>query len=225
MRDALLAEARAQNLEGDARFDWLVDQAGTLPTHTLQGSTAEGAAPELRPEFARLFQKFRIGKTSYTFTDPASGKEVRESLIRCTMCHGESPASGADPVGYNTAKGALAAMEDLTGRTAKAERVFLTARRGGVEVADAMLELDKAVDSQIELEVLMHTFSIAPDGAFAKKHTEGIQHADSALVSGRGALRELGHRRGGLGVALIFVALTLVALALKIRDSTRSSRT
>ena len=116
-------------------------------------------------------------------------------------------------------------MLDLTGRTAKAERVFLAARRGGVEVKGALIELDKAVDNQIELEVLVHAFSASPDGAFAKKHAEGIQHADAALASGRAALRELGHRRGGLGVALIFVALTLVGLAIKIRDTTRSSRT
>jgi hypothetical protein len=224
LRDKLLADAGAQNLEGDARFDWLVRQARLLPPHTLAGSGADGAVPELRPEFARLFQKFRIGETSFTFTDPATGQEVRESVMRCTMCHGESPASGADPVGYDTAKNTLAAMQDLTGRTAKAERVFLAARRGGVEVKGALIELDKAVDNQIELEVLVHAFSASQDGAFAKKHAEGIQHADAALASGRAALRELGHRRGGLGVALIFVALTLIGLAIKIRDSTRSSR-
>ncbi len=224
-RDMLLAEAKAQNLDGDARFDWLVRQARILSPHTVTGSGADGAAPEMRPEFARLFQKFRIGETSFTYTDPTTGREVRESVIRCTMCHGESPASGADPAGYDAAKGALAAMQDLTGRTAKAERVFLAARRGGVEVKDTLIDLDKAVDSQIELEVLMHTFSTASDGAFAMKHAEGIQHADAALASGRAALRELGQRRLGLGVALIFVALTLVALAFKIRDLTRSTKT
>ncbi len=72
-RDALLNQATQQKLEGDARFDWLVDQALLLPNHVIAGSrNQEGTGPRLRPEFARLFDKFRIGKTHFTYKDPVT---------------------------------------------------------------------------------------------------------------------------------------------------------
>jgi hypothetical protein len=55
--DALLAGA--VDLSDDERFDFLVDQALALPFHHVAGSAGE---PVLRPEFARLFEKYRIGR-------------------------------------------------------------------------------------------------------------------------------------------------------------------
>ena len=92
-------------------------------------------------------------------------------------------------------------MEELTFLTARAERSILAARRGGVEVRDGLLSLDKAVDSQIELEVLVHTFDGDTTGLFYKKHAEGMDHAGKALAAGSCGLRELGQRRTGVGVS------------------------
>jgi len=71
-RDSLLAAAEARGLEGDEAFDWLVDQARALPYHTVLEGTTGDDLPQLRPEFRNLFEKFRIGKTAYTFEDPAA---------------------------------------------------------------------------------------------------------------------------------------------------------
>ena len=109
-------------------------------------------------------------------------------------------------------------MRELTGLTARAERILLSARHGGVETREALLALDHAVDGQIELEALVHTFSSDAGSAFALKHRDGIGEAQSALGSGQKALEELGHRRRGLLVSLLFVLLVLVGLALKIRE-------
>jgi hypothetical protein len=208
-RDALIASAAAQKLEGNARFDWLVDQAQTLPVHVIRGE--EGSRQILRPEFARLFEKFRIGKTHYTYTDPVTNEEVPVPVVRCTDCHKDPAGSG-----LRTAAGMLSRMQLLTGLTARAERNLLAARRGGVEVRKAEAELDGAVDSQISLEVLVHRFSI--EGAFAEEQAKGLTRANAALAAGKESLEELSYRRGGLAVALGVVVLVLIALGMKIRS-------
>ena len=210
LRDALLEEARFEKVAGPESFDWLVDRTLALPTHTQ--ASAPGQPLELRPEFARLFAKFRIGKTYYVYDDPVTGKAARAPIVRCDDCH--TP----DSEGLKTAAAMLDRMRELTGLTARAERILLSARHGGVETRDALLALDHAVDGQIELEALVHTFSSDAGSAFALKHRDGIGEAQSALGSGQKALEELGHRRRGLLVSLLFVLLVLVGLALKIRE-------
>lgn len=82
-------------------------------------------------------------------------------------------------------------------------------------------ELDAAVTAQIELQVLVHTFSSAPEGKFVTRYREGMQHAEQALAGVREALHELASRRRGLVVFLGFLVLVLVAMVLKIRQISR----
>ena len=217
-RDGLLAAAQTGGVPEAERFDWLVDRALELPTHSLALAGESGTERRLRPEFERLFAKFRIGKTYYTFHDPATGAEVRAPIVRCADCHAEPAVAASDPVGAATSAALLDGMRELIGTTARAERLVLAARRGGVETQRALTEIDKAVDDQIELEVMVHGFASGPGSAFAAKQTEGVGYARAALAAGGEALAELGFRRRGLGVALGFCVLFLIALALKIRQ-------
>jgi cytochrome b6 len=201
MRARLLADAKNLGLQGDARFDWLVDRAETLPTHLTKG--------RLRPEFARLFDKFRIGRTHYKYRDAATGREVSAPVRRCDDCHDTEKTSG-----NINAHAYLDATRSLTSMIARSERILLSAQRGGVEVRKARSELDSAVDTQIELETLVHTFAPA---AVQAKQKEGLQHAEAALLAGQGSLDELSYRRRGLLFALGGVLLVLIALAIKIR--------
>jgi nitrate/TMAO reductase-like tetraheme cytochrome c subunit len=196
MRDQLLSVAAKQHLTGDARFDWLVDQAQTLPTH------------KGHPEFARLFDKFRIGKTHYSFRD-GSGHPVDVAIRRCGDCHVVT-----DEVGAANARHFAGASRGLTSMIARAERIQLSAHRGGVETRQAQTDLDNAVDNQIELEVMVHTFAI-PE--VQKKEDEGLRYAEAALVSAQKSLEELTYRRTGLLIALGVIICVLVGLALKIR--------
>ena len=212
MRRTLLANADRLHLTGDARFDWLVDQAQQLPTHRL-ASVAPGAKTDLRPEFARLFEKFRIGKAHYTID------HVNVTVRRCVDCH-----PPGDPNGLATAREYVQTTRGLTGMIARAERILLAAQRGGVEVRKTRAELDAAVDNQIEIETLIHTFTPlagrqakAGGDALQKKAREGLDHARAALIDGNAALNELSYRRHGLWIALALIVLVLVALALKIR--------
>ena len=61
-------------------------------------------------------------------------------------------------------------MRELTTHTARAERILLRARRGGVETRDAELEVDQAVDAQIAQQVSVHAFNLERGTAFAVIH-------------------------------------------------------
>ncbi|HUP49587.1 MAG TPA: cytochrome b N-terminal domain-containing protein [Thermoanaerobaculia bacterium] len=205
VRAALLAAAERAGVTGDQRFDLLVDQAQELPAHRITGGAEE---PRLRPEFARLFEKFRIGKTYYTYHDQATGRDVTVAIRRCIDCHDEEGAGRSNAAAY------LQATRGLTTMIARSERILLSAQRGGVEVRSIRSELDAAVDAQIELETLVHTFAPEP---VTEKQREGLQHAEAALLAGQRSLEELAFRRRGLFLALGVIVLALIALAWKIR--------
>ncbi len=219
-RDELLLEAEQQGLSGDQRFDWLVSQALALPFHTLRPAGAGEDAAPLRPEFSRLFDKFRIGRTVETYDDPLTGEPVTVRVRRCTDCHW---ADAEEAEGATTVRGLLDHMRELTVLTASAERVLLAAHRGGVEVRDGLAEIDQAVNDQIQLEALVHTFSLEEGSPFATKHAEGIGHAEAAIGYGQRAVDELSFRRKGLAVSLLIIILVLIALGMKIRQLQRKS--
>jgi cytochrome c553 len=212
MKASLLEAAKAQHVEDGELFNWLVDQARILPTHTT-GPASQGAAPALRPEFDRLFTKFRIGKSYTTYEDPATGSEKRVELRSCSDCHEK------DSEGLKTATAYLARMRSVTSLTARAERILLVAKRGGVETRGALPALDQAVNDQIEMEVLVHTFSSKAGSPFVAKSKEGLDQAQKALAAGQAADSELRTRRLGLTVSLGIIVLVLVGLGLKIRDT------
>ncbi len=210
------AEASGEGLEGELLFDWLVDRALELPAHTT-ASADRDTGSHLRPEFAKLFSKFRIGKTHHVIGDAESGRTSLVRVVQCTDCHAAPDVASVDPVGHETAASFLARMHDLTSQIARTERTLLAARRGGVEVGEGSLELDRAVGVQVELEALVHTFDADTSAAFVHKQAEGLEHTESALVIAQAGLRELSNRRRGLTIALGVIVLLLIGLGLKIR--------
>jgi hypothetical protein len=208
--------ATAGDLAEAELFDWLVDQAQALPFHTLPGPEDEPAA--LRPEFRELFEKFRIGKTAYVFADPDGEGTHRVEVVRCNHCHGTEAATADAPLGYQAAEEILGRMRELTASVARAERILLAARRGGVETRGALAEIEKAVDAQIGLEVLLHTFDAGEESDFVTRQQEGLESARAGLQASREAMDELGFRRRGLVIFLVFVVLVAVGLAFKIRE-------
>jgi hypothetical protein len=229
VREQLRAAAESRGLEGTARFDWLVDQTLLLPFHTLPplnaASPGQAEAARLRPEFERLFGKFRIGKTQFAYQDPATGETREAPVRRCSSCHAAEPLLAGAPRGLEMAGQLLERMRELTVLAATAERTVLRARRGGVETSHALIEIDESVDAQVELEVLVHGFALGPESEFMRKHAAGTEHARAALTLSREALDELSTRRRGLVGFLVVVAIVLVSLGLKIRQvSARAER-
>jgi hypothetical protein len=213
-RDALLAEAGDRM--GDELFDWMVDRMLALPAHHVAESDGDKRKSALSPAFSRLFERFRIGKTHFVYDDPETGEERREAVIRCGSCHAPEPVLG-DGRGFETSADAMRRMREITSLTARAERILLRARSGGVLVQSSLLSLDRAVDAQIQLEALLHGFDTGTGSAFAEIQHEGLEHARSAITGGLDAMRELSARRRGLAVALVLIALVLFGLGLKIR--------
>ena len=160
-----------------------------------------------------------LGKTYTTYVDPDSGEVQRAEIYRCSRCHGpEADSTSGGPSGLETAAQILERMQELTSVTARAERIMLSARRGGVETRGALEAIDAAVDAQIGLEVLVHTFETAEGSAFAERHQEGLESARAALAASQAALVELGSRRQWLTVFLAFTVLVAIGVALKIRE-------
>ena len=208
---SLVAAADAAGIGDEERFDWLVDQTLALPNHRLGEAGEEGESP-LRPEFENLFSKFRLGKTYYEYENPDGSGLTRAAVRRCGNCH----ADDGDPARGGSAF--VTKIRELTVLAGEAERVLLAARRGGVETSEAAAHVARTVDSQIDLQVLVHTFDPSPDGPFMQAHAEGLDHARAALDAGAEALHELETRRRGLAWALIVIVLVLIALGLKIRS-------
>ncbi len=209
VRDRLTAEGRDHGLEGDALFDWLIEQAQVLPTHT-----AGEAGP--RPEFQRLWMRLRIGATRFTYREPgADGRTRQRQVVRCSNCHLELSGGDPDQPGLDEF---IRRMQTLAAVTAEAERTLLRARRGGVETAGALDQLEQAMRAHIELQVLLHAFDPSPGGAFQRRFGEGLEAARRSLEAGQAALQELAVRRKGLLVSLGFITLVLVGLGLKIRS-------
>jgi len=219
----LLQQADAQGWEGEVLFDHLVDAALELPFHTAAALAEEGEATPLRPEFKRLFEKFRIGKVRYSLADGngTDGAGRTAEVMRCGRCHAAEPLLADGPVGFTMAGRMVSQMQALTAATARAERILLGARRGGVETRDALENIESAVKAQIELEVLVHSFATGEGSAFEDKQQEGLESAHAALVAGQEALGELTFRRQGLVVALFLIVLVMVGLGLKIRELSR----
>ncbi len=209
---SLLETARQQGKTDGDLYDWLVQETLLLPPHTLAGGG--DARPKLRPEFARLFEKLRIG----TMHRPGPGGELLPGApwrVRCNQCH---DPNSPDNVGTQTASAFVDKFGRLSRATAAAERSLLKARRGGVETRGALTQIEAAIEADIQLQVLVHTFSADESGDFSKKYEEGMKSADAGLDEGRSALGELKSRRLGLLVSLVFIGLTLVGLYAKIRQ-------
>lgn len=210
-RTAALGQAEGAGVTGNDRFDFLVDRALELPVHT----EGEGDERRLRPEFKRLFEKYRIGKTQESWQLP-DGSTYTVAVRQCGDCHAEEPLLAEEGVGRRTAGAFARALHEVAGSTAQAERLLLRARRGGVATTDGLSHIDHAVDTMISMEVLVHRFD--PGGDFAAAHAEAMVSAQAALDAGQAGLDELSFRRRGLFVSLVFVALLALALWLKIRQ-------
>ena len=83
-----------------------------------------------------------------------------------------------------------------------------------MEVSAALLSQDQARDALTKARVTIHTFQ--PDLVDADVQA-GMKIAAANLKAGKDAMVERNHRRIGLGICLIAIAIMLVGLWLYIR--------
>ncbi len=133
----------------------------------------------------------------------------------CMNCHAEGDA------GYTAAQKISGALTSANQSQQKADEILSTAERSGMEVSSARLELSQSNEAIVKARVAVHTL----DPNEVRKLTEhGSEISAKAYSAGIDALRERDARRKGLGLSLVFIALAIAGLYLKIREIESNSR-
>ncbi|HKV26307.1 MAG TPA: cytochrome c3 family protein [Candidatus Acidoferrum sp.] len=127
----------------------------------------------------------------------------------CMQCH--APGDDCD----RARSSMLASLTELDGAIRAADQVLNVAESSGMEVSEARLQQDQARDSLTKARVTIHSFQ---KPLVDQDIQAGLKIAANDLQAGKNALAERDYRRKGLGVALIFILLTVVGLFFFIRE-------
>jgi len=96
----------------------------------------------------------------------------------------------------------------------RADQVLRVAESSGMEVGEARLGQDLARDSLTKARVTIHSFRT---DLVDQDIQAGLKIAAKNLQAGQEAMVERNHRRLGLGLSLVAIALMLVGLRLYIK--------
>jgi hypothetical protein len=108
----------------------------------------------------------------------------------------------------------LGNLTQLDGAIKNADQSLRVAESSGMEVSEARLNQDQARDLLTKARVTIHSFQTA----LVEQDTQaGIKIAAANLKAGKDAMVERNHRRIGLGICLIAIAMMLVGLWLYIK--------
>ena len=126
----------------------------------------------------------------------------------CITCHVDGDA------GYAAASKIGAGIGSLKTSIERAESRLELAEQSGMEVSSAKLDLAAARESLVKSRVAVHSFN----GVEVQKLTgQGVTIADKSFTAGVDALKERDYRRKGLGLALVFILITMAGIYMKIR--------
>lgn len=151
--------------------------------------------------------------SNHGITHPTDAKLGTGPEGVCMQCH--APGDHCD-----VARGTmLTGLMQLDDSIKSADRLLGVAESSGMEVSEARLQQDQARDSLTKARVTIHSFQ--PPLVNQDIET-GLKIAAKDLQAGKDALAERDYRRRGLGIAVIFILITLVGLYLYIRQMERS---
>jgi hypothetical protein len=108
----------------------------------------------------------------------------------------------------------LGNLTQLDGAIQDADAALRLAESAGMEVSEARLSQDQARDALTKARVTIHTFQTA---LVEQDIQAGMKIAAADQKAGKDAMVERNHRRIGLGVCLIAIAMMLVGLWLYIK--------
>ena len=114
----------------------------------------------------------------------------------------------------------LANLKNLEGAIQDSDKLLSVAETSGMEVSQARLDEDQARDALTKARVTIHSFR---KELVNQDIQDGLKLAGKTLQAGKNALAERDYRRRGLGLAVIFILLTVVGLFLYIRQSEREA--
>jgi hypothetical protein len=102
----------------------------------------------------------------------------------------------------------------LDGSIKEADQALRVAEASGMDVSEARLAQDQAKDALTEARVTIHSFKA---DLVNQDIQVGLKIAASNLQAGKAAMDERNHRRIGLGMCLVAIAIMLAGLWLYIR--------
>jgi len=145
---------------------------------------------------------------------PTDAKLGTGPEANCMQCH--KPGDHCDQ----------ARAEMLTGLTRlddaikNAHSLLGVAESSGMEVSQARMDEDQARDALTKARVTIHSFRT---DLVDQDIQDGLKITAKNLQAGQQALAERDYRRKGLGVAMVFLLMTVVGLFLYIRQLERDA--
>lgn len=133
----------------------------------------------------------------------------------CSTCH--SP----DDKGGRAAVEIRRLFDTMRGEQERARASLGRAEHAGMEVSQALFELNGANDAFVKARAAVHAFSL---DAVKKEADPGLAISAKAYARGVRALDELQFRRKGLGVSLAIIVVLIAGLVMKIRQLERRPR-
>lgn len=130
----------------------------------------------------------------------------------CASCHNGDKGSAAAQQMRDKIDGLQFAINDTTDLLGRAERA-------GMEVSKPKFELKDAADALTQARVLVHTASVEE---LSNAVAPGMDIAANSYDAGAAAFSELGFRRKGLAVSLIFILFLASLVYLKIKQIERN---
>jgi len=127
----------------------------------------------------------------------------------CAQCHEPSSAGG------KAAAEMAQSIGNLKAELNRSEVILTRARRSGMEVSEALLELREGQEALVKARVAVHAFQIS---SVSKPVSEGIAISRETYRAGESAMKERGFRRVGLAISLLAIVATLAGIGLAIRS-------
>jgi hypothetical protein len=176
--------------------------------HVFQDQMFEKSTHKVAFQSARL-PGCVVCHSNHGITHPTDAKLGPGSEAVCMHCH--APGDICD----QQRAAMLNGLTKLDDAVKAADRVLGVAESSGMEVSQARLDQDQARDALTKARVTIHSFKTE---LVEQDIQGGVKLAAKNLQAGRAALAERDYRREGLGVALIFIFMTVLGLFLYIRQ-------
>jgi len=152
--------------------------------------------------------------SNHGITHPTDAKLGDGPDAVCMQCH--KPGDICD----QQRAAMLSGLNKLDDAVKAADKTLSVAESSGMEVSQARLDQDQARDALTKARVTIHSFK--PE-LVDHDIQEGMKIAAKNLQAGQAALAERDYRRKGLGLALVFILITVLGLFLHIRQIERPS--
>jgi cytochrome c3-like protein len=152
--------------------------------------------------------------SNHGISHPTDAKLSTGAQGVCLQCH--TPGDSCDQARAEM----LVELTALETAIKDSSKVLSVAESSGMEVSQARLDEDQARDALTKARVTIHNFQ---QEAVHQDIQEGLKLAAKTLQAGKSALAERDYRRRGLGLAVVFILLTVLGLFLYIRQTERAA--